>query len=86
MTNYISEGCIRSIQAAAIWNTGNKSEYFLQHPLKHEKEEARDAVKHYTDCVPERQVEKLHCSESLQTEPVCPSGTGRFEVWKLNLI
>jgi len=29
MINYIWEGCIRSIIVAAIWNIGNKTEYFL---------------------------------------------------------
>jgi len=39
-----------------------------------------DTVRHYTDCVPERQVEKLYCSESLQTVSARPYGIGKFEV------
>jgi hypothetical protein len=59
MINFISEGCVRSIQAATIWNMENTSEcVFWIHPLKLEQKQASDVVRQCTHYVPEEQLKK----------------------------
>jgi hypothetical protein len=69
MISFILEGSIRSIQAATVWNIENTSEFYLEYnPLKLEKKQASDVVRHYTLYVPKRHMENLYCSENLLTD------------------